>query len=458
MFSRGADKGPSQDHHGSGGISWCLRRANSTLLSSPLIAIVYVMPISRIILAVICLLLIGNRSHAHNMPQSAVMMDFGREDVTVDLILPIQELELAFKQPLLHEPAAILTKYERQLRAYLHEHIQPTTMDGKPWTVEVGKLDLQIRDLPYDLLARVTMTPPNGASVRKFRFNYSVTNHEVMSHIAIVTVRSDWDNAVFSGHPENLGMLQFMVTYLDIDRSKGSWTRGFATVFKRGMSHITGGGDHLMFLLALMLPAPLLVSGKRWGNHAGLKRTLLKLLKIISAFTIGHSLTLAVAGLGWVKVPGQPVEILIAVSILVSAIHAIRPIFAGKEIYIAGGFGLIHGLAFASSLTEFGFTTWYMALTVLAFNLGIEVMQLAVVVLAIPLLVYFSRTASYHRVRLVGAILCGTAAIWWIGDRAFSLSNAAGPLGDKLASHALWLIPSVIVLGLIANAARYRES
>lgn len=412
----------------------------------------------RTILAVVCLLLIGTHLHAHNMPQSAVMLDFGHDSVGADLILPIQELELAFKQPLLQEPQAILVKYEPQLRAYLREHIRPATMDGRPWTVEIGKLNLQIRELPYDLLAHVRMAPPAGGSVRKFRFNYSVTNHEVMSHIAIVTVRSDWDTAVFSGHPENLGMLQFTITYLDIDRSRGNWTKGFGAVFKHGMRHISEGTDHLLFLLVLLLPAPLLAVGKRWGGHACLRPTLIKLLKIVSAFTIGHSLTLAVAGVGWVKLPGQPVEILIAVSILVSALHAIRPFFAGKEIYIAGGFGLVHGLAFASTLSEFGFTTWYMALTILAFNLGIELMQLIVVGLAVPWLILLSRTKLYTAIRLTGAGFGGIAALGWIANRAFSLPNPIEPAVETIARHALWLIPILAIISLVSNAVSRKES
>jgi HupE / UreJ protein len=146
---------------------------------------------------------------------------------------------------------------------------------------------------------------------------------------------------------------------------------------------------------------------------------LVKLLKIVSAFTVGHCLTLAIAGFGWLKLPNQPVEILVAVSVLVSALHAMRPLFAGKEIYIAGGFGLIHGLAFASTLTEFGFTSWYMALTILAFNLGIEVMQLVVVGLAVPWLILLSCTPVYTPFRWTVAIVSAFVALDWIGSRAF---------------------------------------
>src|SRR5271165_3502823 len=125
---------------------------------------------------------------------------------------------------------------------------------------------------------------------------------------------------------------------------------GFVNLFRLGMRHIAEGTDHLLFLLVLLLPAPLIVVGSRWAGFAGMSNSVLRILKIVTAFTIGHSITLALAAFGIVRVPSRPIEVLIAVSILVSAIHALRPIFPGKEAGIAAYFGLIHGLAFAATL------------------------------------------------------------------------------------------------------------
>src|SRR5580704_10928153 len=133
---------------------------------------------------------------------------------------------------------------------------------------------------------------------------------------------------------------------------------GFASVFRLGMRHIAEGTDHLLFLLALLLPAPLMVVGSRWVGFAGVRRSLLRILKIVTAFTVGHSITLALAALGLVRVPSRPIEVLIAVSIFVSAAHALRPLFPGREAAIAAFFGLIHGLAFATTLAELGLGRW----------------------------------------------------------------------------------------------------
>ena len=129
---------------------------------------------------------------------------------------------------------------------------------------------------------------------------------------------------------------------------------GFVSIFRLGMRHIAEGTDHLLFLLILLLPAPLIVVGSRWAGLADMRSSVLRILKIVTAFTLGHSITLALAAFGIVRVPSRPIEVLIAVSILVSAIHALRPIFPGKEAAIAAFFGLIHGLAFAATLSRTG--------------------------------------------------------------------------------------------------------
>ncbi|MDB6077647.1 MAG: hypothetical protein JWO82_1394 [Akkermansiaceae bacterium] len=395
---------------------------------------------------------------AHNMPGSAVALDFQAGSVDAELTLPMMELELSFKQPLLDAPDRVVRRYDAALRAYIVEHIHPVAPDGREWTVTVEGLHEQADQsidptvkTQMDLIAKVHMTPPPGASSRQFRFNYSVINHEVMSHHAVVTLRSDWNNALFN-QAEPLGMLQYVVTYLDIDRNAGSWTQGFRTVFDHGMQHIAGGTDHLLFLLVLLLPAPLLARGHRWAEVTGLRQTLTRLLKIVSAFTLGHSLTLALGGLGWVQLPSRLVESLIAVSILVSAIHAIRPLFAGKEAYIAAGFGLVHGLAFASTIADFGFSPAYMILTILAFNLGIEVMQLLVVGCTIPWLAMLSRTPFYRWVRIPGAIFAGVAALGWIAERALSLPNPLDAPVEAIATRAGWIVAALAIFSIAALA------
>jgi hypothetical protein len=179
-------------------------------------------------------------------------------------------------------------------------------------------------------------------------------------------------------------------------------------------------------------------------------------LKIVTSFTIGHSITLLIGALGWLRLPVQPVEILIAFSILVSAIHAIKPIFPGKEMYVAAGFGLIHGLAFASILANLKLSAGTMALSILGFNLGIEVMQLFVVLITIPWLILLNQTPTYKYVRGGGAIISGIVAMAWIWERVTQMPNFVSAFVNKEAEQAPWAILILAVLALASITLKRR--
>jgi hypothetical protein len=147
------------------------------------------------------------------------------------------------------------------------------------------------------------------------------------------------------------------------------------------------------------------------------------------------------------------VESVIALSILVSAVHALVPIFQGREVLIAGGFGLVHGLAFAATLSGFGLDTWVMASSVLGFNMGIEAFQLLVILTALPWLVLLARFPIYVPFRVAGASLTGVAATAWFGERALGMANPIAPLIDGAASHALAILAGLIVLTCVALAS-----
>jgi hypothetical protein len=225
----------------------------------------------------------------------------------------------------------------------------------------------------------------------------------------------------------------------------------FVSAAKLGVRHIAEGTDHLMFLLVLLLPAPLIGARRRWGGYAGLQPACRRLLRIVTAFTIGHSLTLAAAALGWLHAPSRVVEVLIAISIFVSAVHAMRPIFPGREAIIAGGFGLVHGLAFATMIAGFGIDPWHTAITVFGFNAGIEVMQLVVVAAVVPWLVVLACTPIYGIVRSGGALVAAIAALGWIGERAFGMANPTGQWVESVAAHGGLFVGLLATVTFVAS-------
>jgi hypothetical protein len=215
------------------------------------------------------------------------------------------------------------------------------------------------------------------------------------------------------------------------------------------MRHIREGTDHLLFLMVLLLPAPLLVAGSRWGTPAPWRRALLRIVTIVTAFTLGHSCTLMLAALGFVQVPSRSVEVLIAVSIFVSALHAWRPLLPGKEAWIASCFGLIHGLAFAGTLDRLELGRWQRVAGILAFNSGIEAMQMLVVAAVLPSLLLLSGTRAYTAFRLGGALFAGAASLGWMVERVFDVATPVDTVVNALARYGLWI---AVVLFLVSVA------
>jgi hypothetical protein len=406
---------------------------------------------------------------AHPVPNSVVLLDIHPQHVEAEIQLPIPDLQYAFGQVLGRHPETIVERYGPELRTYLRKHVRPRSPDGRPWTVRVGELRLrqaaQTDTGPYqEVVARLQLLPPPGASPRTFTFDYDAIVHQVVTHVILVAVRQDWETGRLSEQPPTqVGVIRLSprdnrIPPLEINEARGSLWTGLRSMVALGTQHIAAGTDHLLFLLALLLPAPLLAAGRRWGGFGGVRYSLRRLLRIVTAFTLGHSLTLLAGALGWLRLPGGPVEALIAVSILVSAAHAWRPLFPGREGWVAAGFGLIHGLAFAGTLADLQLDAGRLALSILGFNLGIEVMQLFVIGLTVPWLLLLSRSPrAYAGLRLGGAAFAGVAALAWLAERLMGRPNAVTGLVERVADYAPGLLAGLALAALVSAWARWHN-
>ena len=179
---------------------------------------------------------------------------------------------------------------------------------------------------------------------------------------------------------------------------KGTGT--FASFLGMGVEHIIGGIDHLLFLLALL----------------ALSKSLWQTVKIVTAFTVAHSITLSLATLGLVDVPSSIVEPLIAASIVWVAVeNLVAPGGAGRRWLIAGLFGLVHGLGFASALVELDLTRATLVRALVGFNLGVELGQLAFVAVVMPPLVWASRPGRLpHLPQILSMIVAVVGAVWLV--------------------------------------------
>jgi hypothetical protein len=191
--------------------------------------------------------------------------------------------------------------------------------------------------------------------------------------------------------------------------------------------HIALGFDHLLFLLSLLLPAVLRRAGARWEPEPALRPALADVLSVVSAFTLAHSLTLSLAALGVLRLPSRGVESAIAASVVLAAANNLRPLVGGRRWLAAFAFGLVHGLGFASVLADLGLPRGALVVSLLAFNLGVELGQLAFVALLLPVAWWLRAWPAYPSVVLAG----GSAAIallasLWLAERSLGLALLGG--------------------------------
>jgi hypothetical protein len=217
------------------------------------------------------------------------------------------------------------------------------------------------------------------------------------------------------------------------------------------------GAPYLLFLLMLLLPAPLLVRNRRWARGDDLRRQTRRIVHVVTAFAVGHSLTLALGALGLVSVPTRLVEGLIAASILVSGVHALRPVVRGGEVAIAVGFGLMHGLAFAGVLGELGLGRSSLVTELLGFNLGIELTQLLVVALVMPSLLVLARSRAYPAVRTGLATVGIVLACGWLAERTGLTSGDPSAVASTALVERWWALPFALALAVAATLVARRR-
>jgi hypothetical protein len=195
---------------------------------------------------------------------------------------------------------------------------------------------------------------------------------------------------------------------------------GFLEFIWQGIWHIWIGFDHILFLLVLLLPAVFrrTPAGREVVPH--FSTAVSQVLIIVSAFTVAHSITLTCAAMGWVVLPARLVESAIAASVVLAAVSNFLPRAAGgRGAWLAAGFGLLHGFGFANALGEIAPGAANIGISLLAFNLGVELGQLAIVGVFLPVAFLFRGTRFYRFGALYGgSAAAGLVALRWFLQRA----------------------------------------
>ena len=189
-----------------------------------------------------------------------------------------------------------------------------------------------------------------------------------------------------------------------------------------GIWHIWIGFDHVLFLISLLLPAALYAGARGWEPAERFAPVFWEVFKVVTAFTVAHSITLSLAALAVIQLPSRLVESAIALSVLLAALNNLRPLVLGRRWIVAFAFGLVHGFGFASVLADLGLPQDTLLIALVGFNVGVETGQLAIVAVFLPLAFQLRRTWLYRRMLFLGgsALIALVAAVWLL-ERSLDL-------------------------------------
>ena len=294
--------------------------------------------------------------------------------------------------------------------------------DGQPCTVQ-RQPEMQIdehSDGSYAVLVQHLLC---AAAPARLQLHYSLFAHTDASHRGLVRVlqgppRDAPDEAavhtavLVPGAPPQVLELQ----------GSGGAGRSFIEFVAQGVHHILIGTDHLLFLLALLLPAAMVRGPQGWHAAPALRPVLLDVLRVVTAFTVAHSITLGLAVADLLDPPSRWVESIIAASVLLAALNNLRPVVGRQRWVITFGFGLVHGFGFAGALKGLGLGAGSLLPPLLGFNVGVELGQLAIVAAFVPLAWVLRATPVYRRAALTGgSVGIALLATVWLAERALNL-------------------------------------
>jgi hypothetical protein len=358
------------------------------------------------------LLIFSAAAQAHIASNGFVSAQVDGAEVTGSIEIAVRDAELAVGVDANHDGRITwgeLRASEPLLISYLGRHVQ-LTAQGQRCALQLRSLSVNERvDGIYAWLSVHARCP---VDVRQLGILYTVLADVDPSHRGLLTLTA--------GKMAQTGVLGGRDAQQAFAVYAPSAARAFVEYLQAGIWHIWGGIDHLLFLVSLLLPAVLLRKGNRWEPVPRAAPAFISVLKVVTAFTLAHSITLSLAALDVVRLPSRLTESVIAASIVIAALNNIFPLVTESRARIAFAFGLLHGFGFASVLADMGLPQGARLVSLVAFNLGIETGQLAVVLAIMPV-VYGIRSSLFYRRALLpwGSAAIASLALVWLVQRAF---------------------------------------
>ena len=375
-----------------------------------------------------CTFIFENRVSAHVVGQSYIFLTIEDELISGRLEVAVSDLNKVIGSSFPTDGTATraqLGPFMNAIEAYLLEHVAIALPEG-PVAIRLG--DQHLFDIDVGQFVVVDFDLGTFEEIPDYLdIRYSVLFAVEPAHQGLLVVEHNWKTGTF-----NDGLNVALIFGADdiaqrLDLTSSTVWRGFRSLVELGVHHIWIGIDHVLFLMALLLPAVLRRDNGKWKAREGFRSALIQVVKIVTLFTIAHSVTLSLAALNVVRVSSRLVESIIAISIAFAAMDIVVPVFRGRVWLVVFGFGLFHGFGFASVLGTMGILGKYMALSLLGFNLGVEIGQVAIIAIAFPLLFWMRRIKWYaYPFVQAGAAAFIFVSLYWFIERAFEVDLPLG--------------------------------
>jgi hypothetical protein len=286
----------------------------------------------------------------------------------------------------------------------------------------LGQLSLQRGGAPCDLQVRdVALAQRTGINHLSLSFTANCRQPGLLVAGGPLFLSGDASQRVLVSLTRGQGQLAGVIgpdspSWAEPERPS-AWA-SFKRFVGEGIWHVLIGYDHIAFVLLLLLPSVLRSVDGRWQGATRLSEVTRDIVTIVTAFTVAHSTTLALAVTGTVHLPTQPIEVAIAASIAVAAGINLLPRLSRLRLPLAFGFGLVHGFGFANVLGELDAEGAGMLPLLAGFNIGVEIAQLAIVALVLPL-IYLARSTRWYAtgVMPLGSCALGAAGVVWLLQR-----------------------------------------
>lgn len=353
---------------------------------------------------------------AHKASDAYLQLESGSGVTTLRIDVALRDLDLALDLDSDGDGKLIWREVRSGwplIERYLHTRV---ALEGCPLTPVAQALERRVDGVYAALTLQSTCTPAQPPAIR-----YGVMDDVDPTHRGIARV--EW-----AGNAIALRVLVPQPVRVSLTGATPAAASGAAAQLppepvpptpglqftREGVRHILTGYDHMLFLICLLLPSVLRRTDTGWQPVPRLRQALIPVVGIVTAFTVAHSITLALAATGTLNLSPAFIEPLVAVTIMLAALDNLWPVFRGRRVLVTFFFGLIHGFGFASVLAELKLPAPEFAWALFQFNLGLEAGQLVIVAVATTLLFVLRSQRAYPAVFVRGGsvVAMGIAGMW----------------------------------------------